>query len=96
MKTKNEEPTNETIVALMSNNIGYIQSDIKDIKQSIKELTGVFATKTELVEVAKIQTDHETRIRDGEKALWRYVGVFSVISVMISILVPIIVKDFFK
>ena len=41
-----------TKIALINNNIGYIQKDISDIKGTLKELSGVFATSVALREVA--------------------------------------------
>lgn len=96
--TKPETPVtnNETTIAIMSNDIGYIKSDIKDIKISIEKLSGVFASKAEMVEVNKIQVDHENRIRTGEQSMWKYLGASAVITIIVSIVLPLILKLFIK
>lgn len=50
-----------TKVALINNNIAYIQKDIAEIKSSIKELAGVYVTREALIEVAK-QTEERFKI----------------------------------
>lgn len=55
-----------TKVALINNNIAYIQKDIAEIKSSIKELAGVYVTREALIEVAK-QT--EERFKNLEQAI---------------------------
>lgn len=55
-----------TKIAVINNNIGFIQRDISEIKTSIKELAGVYATQTALIEVAK-QT--EERFKNIEQTV---------------------------
>ena len=42
----------ETLTALMGKDISYIRVDIMEIKESIRLLGGVYATKAELKEIA--------------------------------------------
>lgn len=51
MTTKTE--TDETKIALINNNIQYIQRDISTINTSIKELTGVYVTRQEFSDFTK-------------------------------------------
>lgn len=63
--TKAEADT--TKIAIINNNVAYIQKDIAEIKASVKELAGVYVTREALVEVAK-QT--EERFKALEKAIF--------------------------
>lgn len=60
-----KQTNDNTKIALISKDIGYIQTDICEIKEGIKGLGGIFASKVELAQVAK-QT--EIRIAILEKA----------------------------
>lgn len=64
---------NPTDLAVMNNNIGYIQRDIATINQSIKELSGVYATQ---VFVSDSNKAIDLRVRKLEEAgnLWRWLG----------------------
>ena len=75
-------------------NISNIKGDISEIKQSIKELGGVFATKVEYAEVVKVQVDHEARTRALEQSMWKYIGIYSVITVIVTIVLPIVLRLF--
>lgn len=65
----NEEPKTE----LIAKDISYIQRDISEIKSSIKELAGVYATKVQLDEFSK---DLKERLRRLESSanLWKWLG----------------------
>jgi len=76
--------------------LGYIQRDVGEIKQSLKEMSGVFATKIETVEMSKIQVDHESRIRTIEQNMWKGIGLFSFISSLIGIIGGWIVSHLLK
>jgi len=56
-----------------------------EVKESFKELKDGFVTRSEYVEVCKIQTDHETRTRNLEESKWKTVGVASTITGILSI-----------
>lgn len=60
------QQSDNTKIALINNNVAYIQKDISEIKASIKELAGVYVTREALVEVAK-QT--EERFKNLEQAI---------------------------
>lgn len=42
--------SSDTKIALIGNNIEYIQRDIQEIKTSIKEISGVYVTKQEFLD----------------------------------------------
>ena len=50
---------NKTGIALINNNISFIQKDISEIKESLKGLPSIFASKEQLIDVAK---DTEARL----------------------------------
>lgn len=89
---KNQE--DKTSIALINNNISFIQSDVKEIKQSIKELSGVFVTKSEHLEILKVQEDHEHRTRAIEQNMWKYVGIYSAVSFIVATVTPFILRLF--
>lgn len=60
------QQSDNTKIALINNNISFIQKDIGEIKGSIKELAGVYVTREALIEVAK-QT--EERFKTLETAI---------------------------
>jgi len=62
----------DTKIALISKDIGYIQCDISEIKVSLKGLGGVFASKVELAEVAK-QTEMRLGILEKANGMMKYV-----------------------
>lgn len=59
-------------------NIAQIQKDLGEIKQSLKEMAGIFVSKIEFTEVVKVQEDHERRTRLLEQNMWKLIGVSSV------------------
>lgn len=66
----NDQDQQETAIALINNNIGYIQKDILEIKVGLKDS---YATKEGLIQVAK---DTEVRLQRLENAsnLWRWLS----------------------
>lgn len=62
-----------TKIALINNNIAFIQKDIGEIKGGIKELAGVYATREQLIEVAKDTELRLTRL-EGQSNLWRWMN----------------------
>lgn len=76
-----------TRIAVINTNIGYIQKDILEIKLSLKD---AYATKEALVQVAK---DTETRLTRLESAssLWRWVSP-TLAAVMGSIMTFLLVQ----
>jgi hypothetical protein len=79
--------TTETKIAVISTNIGFVQRDIADIKNSISLLANVYATSKDLQDVAK-QT--EVRLGRLEKTnyLWKWLGptLSAIIAVIIEYL----------
>lgn len=62
----NKAISEETAIALFTNDLGYIKKDIAEIKQSVKELAGVYPTKAEFATLAQRVVDLE----NGGK-LWK-------------------------
>lgn len=62
--------SDDTQIAVINNNIGFIQKDIVEIKQS---LSNTYATRENLVQVAK---DTELRLKRLEDAsnLWKWLS----------------------
>lgn len=79
--------TTETKIAVIGNNISYIQKDIGDIKQSISLLANVYATSKDLEEVAK-QTERRLNRLEKESHLWKWLNpaLSAVIAVIIEYL----------
>lgn len=59
----------QTKISLIGKDINYIQKDIAEIKQSMKDLTNVYATQIALEEVSK----EVKQLRDSSN-LWRWVS----------------------
>lgn len=78
--------------AVLANNVEYIKSDITEIKQTLKEMTGTFVTKGEFIEVMKVQQDHEVRTRAIEQNMWKWMGMATVLSSVVGIVVGFILK----
>lgn len=57
--------TDQTDIALIKNDISYIKGDLGEIKTGIKGLPGIFASKEQLVQVAR---EVETRLQALEKS----------------------------
>ena len=72
MKTNNKE-SDDTRIALINNNIEFIKTYIAQIKTGIKELSGVYATRGDLIQIAK---DTETRLLRLENAsnFWKFLS----------------------
>ncbi len=78
--------------AVMAKNIDSIKIDVSEVKQTLKELFGVFVTKIEFTDVSKIQVDHESRIRVIEANMWKWLGMSSVIASLVAIIVAYLMK----
>lgn len=59
----------DTRIALINNNIDYMRADITEIKQSIKELAGVYPTKEEL----KVVSDKVIAL-ESKSNLWKVIS----------------------
>ena len=63
----------QTKVELIGKDIGYIQKDIAEIKSSVKELAGVYATK---IQMDNADSQLKDRIRKLEQSghMWRWLS----------------------
>lgn len=73
-------------------NISYIQKDMVEVKQTLKEMIGVFVTTKDFAEHEKRVDDHEVRIRTLEEGMWKLVGVSSIIASIITVLGTFLLK----
>ena len=74
--TKNSE---QTTIALMGQDIGYIKKSIENMEASLKSIDNNFVKKEDLKEIVTIQTDHESRIRKIETRMWVAIGALAII-----------------
>ena len=73
-------------------NISYIQKDMADVKQSLKEITGMYVTNKDFADYIKTSDDHENRIRKMEENMWRWVGISSVVASVITAVSTFLLK----
>ena len=66
-------------------NIQYIQRDIQEIKQSIKETNDKAVSRVEFNEVVAVQEDHEKRTRSLEESRYKVVVLTGTITGFLSI-----------
>ena len=66
-------------------NIQYIQRDIQEIKQSIKETNEKSVSRIEFTEVCNVQADHERRTRSLEESRYKVVVWTGTITGFLSI-----------
>lgn len=67
---KEKDDTVSTKIALIDNNISYIQKDIVEIKQGFKDLSGAFITKKALEEIA-VQTEKRLVKLENTSNFWK-------------------------
>src|SRR5258708_15781791 len=82
--------TNTASAAAMANigvnkDIEFIKGNLSEIKETLKELSGYYATKTDVIEIGKIQVDHEARLRNMEQSIWKFIGTASAVSGLLAI-----------
>lgn len=75
-------------------NIQYIQKDILEIKQSLKDINTLYVTQTEFVEHLKDDADHELRIRTIEQSMWKWLGISTTAGMVLSFLTAYFLKVF--
>ena len=77
----------ETKVAIINTNIGFVQRDIADIKNSISLLANVYATSKDLQDIAK-QTEIRLIRLEKSNYLWRWLGptLSAIVAVLIEYL----------
>jgi hypothetical protein len=68
-----KQPTDETKIALINNNIGFIQKDLSEIKITLKEMAGVYVPTAKFDEA---QTQLNYRLAGLEKSsnLWKWLA----------------------
>jgi hypothetical protein len=78
----------KTSIAVINTNIGFIQADISEIKDNIKGLGGIFASKVELIQIAK-ETEIRLQILERADGIRKYaIPVFtSVVSAFVTFLI---------
>jgi len=76
----------QTTIALMGQDIGYIKNSILEIQNSIKSIDTNFVKKEDLKDVTTEISDHETRIRFMERYIWLAVGALTVITFALNYL----------
>ena len=59
-----------TSIALIQKDIAYMKDDVNDIKQGIKELSGVFVSKIELQKVAEETQASFTSLKGTQKEFY--------------------------
>jgi hypothetical protein len=83
-----QEESNETKIALIAKDIGYIVGDVKEIKQNMQNLSGVFVQSIQYTEDKKAS---DMRIERLEKSsnLWRWLSptLASVAGAVLTLLV---------
>ena len=79
--------TTETKIAVISTNIGFVQRDIADIKNSISLLANVYATSKDLQDVAK-QTEGRLARLEKSSNIWKWLGptLSAIVAVIIEYL----------
>lgn len=75
------EETDQTKIALINNNIQFIQRDLADIKTSVKELAGVYITKLQFDD---LQKSMDTRLLSVEKSRRFFAWLIPVVSSILT------------
>lgn len=70
----------ETAIAVIDTNISHIKEDISQIKQTVKDLAGVYITKLEFEDVRKALIERLDRLEKSSN-LWKFLSpTFAAIS----------------
>lgn len=82
------EVIDKTTVALLNLNVGNIQRDISDIKISLKELNSIFASKEQLIQIAKDTENRLVRLESSSNLLkWLLPIVSAILGSVVTILI---------
>ena len=73
-------------------NMVWMMKSLESIELKLSEMARVFITSSQHQEVLTVQADHEQRIRKLEKDLYKWLGAVAVITFIISMLMPSILK----
>ena len=94
---------NDTVSVHLSyirRDIDQIRTDLtknsQEVRGAIEDLKNAYVTRIDYEEHLKADDDHENRIRNIEKTLWKYVGASSAISAIGSALLVAISQYFIK
>lgn len=82
--------SDETKIALINLNVSTIQRDVMEIKESVKGLNTIFASRDQLVQVAKETETRITRLENSSN-LWKFISP-SLAAIMGSVLTYLIIQ----
>lgn len=71
--TKSTNGNNTATLASMTTTLGFMQSQMAEIRADVKTLGNVFATKEELTNVVKASEDRFKRLEDSSD-LWKWLS----------------------
>ena len=77
-------------------NIEWMKNSLLGIENKLNEMTNIYVTKLDFDVVAKLQKDHEDRMRVLETAMWKWIGTASVVSFVIATIVTFLMKVLVK
>lgn len=80
--------------ASVQKDIEYIKKDIGEIKNAVKEMTMSFVTQAAFQDTANTATDHEKRLRLIEENMWKWVGIGTIVSVVVTTVIATIIKNY--
>ena len=73
--------------AIVSTDIGYIKRDIAEIKQSFKEITGVFATQASVIELTEMVNRRFHKLENNNFYKWVLPGFAAFMAVLLDNLI---------
>ena len=71
-KTDNSQEDTRLCIGNISKDISYIQGDIGEIKENLKGLANIFASKIELIQIAK-DTEYRLCILEKANGIMKYI-----------------------
>ena len=80
--------------ATVQNDITWMKKSLTGIEQTLKDMNSAFVTQSAFQDTANTTTDHEKRLRTIEENMWKWIGIFTILSVALSTTVATIVKNF--
>ncbi len=81
MVKQTDNQKQNTSMAVMANDIGYIKLSIQDINVQLKEMDHNYVSKEDL---APVEKDHETRIRRLETWGFTAIGALAIIEFVLT------------
>jgi hypothetical protein len=70
---KEDMASDATKIALIGNNVEYIKKDLAEIKQSVKDLAGVYVTRVEVEDIRKA-VDIRVLALENSNNLWKWLS----------------------